>query len=70
LENDGLVRRPDRTPREFARSLIDLPPTAFRHVRELTEVFYRVRFGRARVTPLRRRWLGEAVDRLEASLGR
>jgi hypothetical protein len=68
LERHGRRRHAAQTPREFAGSLADLPPSAFAAVEGLTDVFYRVRYGHGRVTPLRRRWLQRVVDRLAGTL--
>src|SRR5690606_13065633 len=68
LERHGHRRRPEQTPREFALSLACLPRQAFDTVVSMTDIFYRVRYGQARVTPRRQRLLGRSLDRLAATL--
>ncbi len=70
LEGLGYRRRAGLTPREFAATLDHLPPAAFEQIGGLTEVFYRVRFGDARVTPMRRTLLRRVVDQLAERLTR
>ncbi len=68
LEREGLRRQPAQTPREFAADLAArVSPPAFDAITGLTDVFYRIRFGDARVSPLRRRLLGRVIERLEQS---
>ena len=70
LDRRGLRRRPSQTPREFAGDLAAVvPPAAFAAIGGLTDVFYRVRFGDAHVSPMRRRLLDRTVERLERSFG-
>ncbi len=45
LERRQIERPAHLTPLEFAKSLLHLPAGAYRSVRRLTEVFYRVRYG-------------------------
>lgn len=68
LERHGHRRQRVQTPREFAQSLAFLPRQAFDAVIGLTEVFYRVRYGNATVTPRRRRHLARSLDQLSAAL--
>ena len=70
LGRHGHRRRASQTPREFAGSLASLPAEAFAAVGGLTEVFYRVRYGRGRLTPRRQRWLGRTLETLAATLER
>ncbi len=70
LERRGYDRAPSQTPREFARSLAFLPRQAFDAVVGLTEVFYRVRYGGARLTPRRQRSLSRSLDELSGMLHR
>ena len=58
------------TPQEFSRSLTFLPASAFRTVQRLTDVFYRVRYGDAELSPGSRRRLGSILGRLGAELSR
>jgi len=45
LSRKGFEREPTLTPMEFARQIISQAGEPFRPVGEITEVFYRVRFG-------------------------
>jgi hypothetical protein len=64
------VRRPEHlTPREWAASLVFLPGAAYRDVARLTEILYKVRFGKAELSPARQRHLLAAVERLRPRLG-
>ena len=64
LSRHGHHRRPSQTPREFAQSLTTLPRQAYDAVLALTEVFYRVRYGNARLSRRRRRWVSHSLERL------
>jgi hypothetical protein len=68
LERHGHERRPSQTPREFARSLAFLPRQAFDAVMGLTDVFYRVRYGQAELSPRRQRMLSRSLDELAGVL--
>jgi hypothetical protein len=70
LERHGYARSPSQTPREFAQSLAFLPRQAFDAVMGLTDVFYRVRYGRADLTSRRQRLLSRSLDQLSALLQR
>jgi hypothetical protein len=70
LERHGYARSPSQTPREFAQSLAFLPRQAFDAVMGLTDVFYRVRYGRADLTSRRQRLLSRSLDQLSAVLQR
>jgi hypothetical protein len=64
------INRPAHlTPMEFARSLLFLPSDLYETVRRLTGVFYRVRYGRADLSPAQQRRLGNVIDRVEGALG-
>ncbi|MDB5173771.1 MAG: hypothetical protein JWN51_2544, partial [Phycisphaerales bacterium] len=56
------------TPLEFSRSLLFLPAGAYETVSRLTELFYKVRFGRAELSIARRRHLSAVIERLESEL--
>lgn len=64
LDDRGIVRAEHQTPMEFARSLAFLPHEATEIVHGLTRVFYRVRYGDARLAPRRLRRLDRTVERL------
>jgi transglutaminase-like putative cysteine protease/Ca2+/Na+ antiporter len=57
------------TPREFTQTLSFLPTEAYDTVDRLTRVYYRVRYGGARVQPAQQRRLEEVVRRLGEALG-
>jgi transglutaminase-like putative cysteine protease len=64
------VQRPRHlTPQEFTRTLSFLPVEAYDTIDRLTRVYYRVRYGEARVQPGQQRRLIEAVRKLEERLG-
>jgi hypothetical protein len=61
LARHGIHRPAHLTPLEFSQSLGFLPANAYDTVNRLTELFYRVRFGRAELTPGQRTHVGVAV---------
>jgi transglutaminase-like putative cysteine protease len=65
LARQRIVRPRHLTPLEFSDSLTWLPAEAFDLVREMTRIFYRVRFGKARLKPAQQRRLRHALERLE-----
>jgi transglutaminase-like putative cysteine protease len=63
------VRRPAHlTPQEFSRTLSFLPVEAYETIERLTRIYYRVRYGGARVQAAQQHRLGEAVRRLNERL--
>ncbi len=64
LRRRGHRRASGQTPLEFADSLTLLPPPAFDAVQELTDAFYRVRYGRERLTRDARHRLRDIVRQL------
>jgi transglutaminase-like putative cysteine protease len=63
------IRRPrNLTPMEFSQSIAFLPTGAFDTIRGLTEVFYRVRYGRAELSARQRSRLHHVIDGLERAL--
>ncbi len=70
LERHGIIRPPHLTPLEFSSSLAYLPTEAFDSIRHLTDIFYRVRFGRAELSPEQQRHLVHSIVSVENSLGR
>lgn len=68
LARRQIVRASHLTPLEFGHSLTYLPLEAYETIVRLTEIFYRVRYGKATLSPGRRRLLGRAVDRLASQL--
>jgi transglutaminase-like putative cysteine protease/Ca2+/Na+ antiporter len=69
LERRGLVRMHHQTPMEFGDSLTFLPSEAYHAVRRLTEIFYRVRYGRQELTPGQQEKLDHTLAQLESILG-
>ena len=55
---------------EFAASLLLLPSDVYEKIRRLTQVFYRVRFGRAELSPGQQRRLGTVIGQVDAALAR
>lgn len=64
LERRRIIRPRYMTPMEFSSSLDYLPAEAFDIVRELTRIFYRIRFGQSHLKPSQQRRLSAALDRL------
>lgn len=69
LGRKRIIRKPHQTPMEFSRSLLFLPAQPYETIVRLTELFYRIRYGRADLTPARRRHLTIVLARLNAELG-
>jgi hypothetical protein len=68
LERQEIRRPAHLTPMEFARSLVYLPNEVYDAVLQLTDVFYRVRFGGAELVTGEQRELMMTVRRVEGSL--
>jgi transglutaminase-like putative cysteine protease len=68
LERRQIIRPKHLTPQEFSETLSFLPSEVFDAVRRLTQLFYRIRFGGAELTPARRHWLGVVIDRLDRTM--
>ena len=68
LERHRIYRPRHLTPMEFSQSVSFLPADAFHSIRRMTEIFYRVRFGKTELTPRQRQLLHRAIDDLEQSL--
>lgn len=69
LERRGLVRPRHLTPMEFSDSLSFLPAEVYHSVRRVTEVFYRIRYGRHEITSGQREKLDHAIAQIESILG-
>ena len=69
LERRGLVRPHHLTPMEFSESLSFLPAEAYSAVHRLTDVFYRIRYGRHELTPAQREKLAHTIGQIESVLG-
>jgi len=70
LARHGIHRPPHLTPLEFSQSLGFLPAAAYDTVNRLTELFYRVRFGRTELSLGQHKHVGAAVDEVAAQLAR
>ncbi|HWB55294.1 MAG TPA: DUF3488 and transglutaminase-like domain-containing protein [Tepidisphaeraceae bacterium] len=68
LQSRNISRQPYQTPMEFAESLSYLPADAFDLVQRITRIFYRIRYGQARLTAGHQRHLANALDRLRQCL--
>ena len=53
---------------EFSESLSFLPAEAYSAVHRLTDVFYRIRYGRHELPPAQRDRLARTIEQLEAAL--
>ena len=69
LERRGHVRPRNLTPMEFSDSLAILPAEVYHGVRRLTEIFYRVRYGRHEITAGQRVHLDQTIRGIETALG-
>lgn len=68
LHRHHITRQHHLTPLEFADSLVFLPSHAYKTIHRLTELFYRVRFGSAQLSPQQQRRLEQIVWRLSDTL--
>jgi hypothetical protein len=68
LARHQIVRPRHLTPMEFSQSLTFLPAAAYETIHRLTEMFYRVRFGKAELDGGQRRRLHTTIGRLSAEL--
>ena len=69
LEKRGIIRPAHLTPMEFTDSLSFLPAEAYHSIRRLTEVFYRVRYGRQQLSTGHRSKLEGIINSVEGILG-
>ncbi|HYO08584.1 MAG TPA: DUF3488 and transglutaminase-like domain-containing protein [Tepidisphaeraceae bacterium] len=69
LERRGMARPLHLTPMEFSDSLAFLPAEVYHSVRRLTEVFYRIRYGRQQLSPGQREKLDHSIAQIESLLG-
>lgn len=68
LARSRIHRARHQTPLEFSRSLLFLPAEVYDTILRLTNLFYRVRYGRAELTPQRRKHLAVVLGRLGEEL--
>jgi hypothetical protein len=69
LDRHAITRPPHLTPLEFAESLSYLPTEAYHGIRRLTQIFYRIRYGRASLQVGQRRRLQAVLQRISESIG-
>ena len=69
LERRGMTRPRHLTPMEFSDSLSFLPSEAYHSIRRMTEVFYRIRYGRHELSAGQREKLNRALANVESVLG-
>jgi transglutaminase-like putative cysteine protease len=69
LERRGMARPAHLTPMEFTDSLAFLPAEVYHAIRRLTEVFYRIRYGRQQLSPGQRERLNGVISNIENILG-
>ncbi len=68
LDRHHVRRSLHLTPMEFSQSLTFLPNEAFDSIRRLTNIFYRVRYGRHELTAAQQRHLRTVISQIAASL--
>lgn len=68
LARQRIGRPPHLTPREFASALSFLPPEVYEKVGQVTEVFYRVRYGNESLAPDERRTVQSLIGEIAAGL--
>jgi len=68
LERRQIARKKHQTPLEFSQSLAFLPSDAYDAIWRMTEVFYRVRYGRSHISAAQQRHLRAVIARLESTL--
>jgi hypothetical protein len=68
LERHQIRRSPHFTPMEFADSLAFLPSETYDVIRRLTRIFYRIRFGRMKLTAPQQRRLHTVLQKLAQSM--
>jgi transglutaminase-like putative cysteine protease len=64
LERHQIIRPAQLTPLEFSRSLSYVPGDAYDVVRRLTQLYYRIRYGRSEIDDAQQRRLARVVARL------
>lgn len=69
LEQRRIVRPSHQTPAEFSDSLAFLPNEAFDTIRQLTRIFYSIRFGRQELQHDEQKELESTVQNIEPMLG-
>jgi transglutaminase-like putative cysteine protease len=68
LEKHNIRRPPNLTPMEFSSSVDFLPSSVYDAVRRLTSIFYRIRYGRQRITFEQQRRLHRTIDQIGQTL--
>lgn len=68
LGRHGVIRQPHQTPREFSRSLLYLPSRIYDQVSRLTEIYYRIRYGRTELSAARKANLIHVIQSIDQDL--
>jgi transglutaminase-like putative cysteine protease len=68
LDRHRIARPSHLTPMEFSRSVTFLPNEVFDSIRRLTDIFYRVRYGRHELTPAQQRHLYAVIREINQTL--
>jgi hypothetical protein len=68
LGRHRISRKPHQTPLEFSQSLLFLPAGAYETILRLTELFYKIRYGKAQLTPARQKLVKSVMARLQSEL--
>jgi transglutaminase-like putative cysteine protease len=68
LQARNITRQPHQTPMEFAQSLSFLPAEAYDLIQRMTHIFYRIRYGQARLSAAQQRRLAAALEQLRQCL--
>jgi hypothetical protein len=68
LEKHKIVRPPNLTPMEFSRSITFVPSNVYDLVQRITEVFYRVRYGGAQLSPAQQNRLTTVIGKIERAM--
>jgi hypothetical protein len=69
LERRQILRPVHLTPKEFSESITFVPSEAYDAIRRVTEIFYKVRYGRIELTSKQQKHLDNVVRRIDAVLG-
>jgi protein-glutamine gamma-glutamyltransferase len=68
LARRDIIRPTHLTPLEFSRSISFLPTNVYDSIQRLTNLFYRIRYGRQEISNEQQRRLREVIHRLESSI--
>ena len=70
LDRAGVRKPPHLTPLEFSQSLTFLPSESYDSIVRMTAIYYRLRYGRARLHDHGRRRLESIVEKLDMKIDR